>query len=114
MWLPLPQRRPEHAQVSVGIIGKPAEAQKRQKVPEEAARGNPDQDGPGQKLRTFPTVRERRRGQERRSESKETLESGVQSYEFSREKLLIVLCGQQEGGSPCGREVVGALRRGVK
>ena len=64
MWLPLPWRRPEHAQVSVGIIGKPAEAQKRQKVPEEAARGNPDQDGPGQKLRTFPTVRERRRGEE--------------------------------------------------
>lgn len=50
--------------MSVGVIGKAAEAQKRQKVPEEAARGSPDQEGLGQKLRTFSTVRERRKGGE--------------------------------------------------
>jgi len=64
MLLPLPWRRPEHASVSVGIVGNAAEAQKRQKVPEEAARGSPDQEGLGQKLRTFSTVRERGRGEE--------------------------------------------------
>lgn len=50
--------------MSVGIVGNAAEAQKRQKVPEEAARGSPDQEGLGQKLRTFSTVRERGRGEE--------------------------------------------------
>ena len=89
--LPLHWCRPERALVRWGSSGTQQRLRKDKRSLKRQQEGVLTKKGLDRSWERFPPWGKGE--EERRAESKETLESGVQSYEFLRKKLLIILCG---------------------